>query len=152
MVRLLNTPIFSPGASVPFGMVRCICCVYTMANTRTRLKSLRTSQATRQLVGRPCGTLSSLFNAPISGYISDPTQKARGLSPLHDSGTGSSLGSYGNFEVMPLLCPGGFDTCTTRLTDRERYRKNDTDGNIRLPLFLVHLLSNHQMPTLAISL
>ena len=29
---------------------------------------------------------------------------------------------------MPLLCPGGFDTCTTRLVARERLRKNDTDG------------------------
>ncbi|OAX37357.1 glycoside hydrolase family 92 protein [Rhizopogon vinicolor AM-OR11-026] len=62
-----------------------------------------------------------------AGYIADPTQKIRGMSPLHDSGTGSSLGSYGNFEVMPLLCPGGFDTCTTRLAARETYRMNDTD-------------------------
>lgn len=63
-----------------------------------------------------------------TGYITDPTQKIRGISPLHDSGTGSSLGSYGNFEIMPLLCPGGFDTCTTTLDSRERYRMNDTDG------------------------
>ncbi|KZT22603.1 glycoside hydrolase family 92 protein [Neolentinus lepideus HHB14362 ss-1] len=62
-----------------------------------------------------------------AGYITDSTQTVRGLSPLHDSGTGSSLGTYGNFEIMPLLCPGGFDTCTTRLQDRERYRKNNTD-------------------------
>ncbi|OJA12651.1 hypothetical protein AZE42_08696 [Rhizopogon vesiculosus] len=62
-----------------------------------------------------------------AGYIADPTQKIRGMSPLHDSGTGSSLGSYGNFEVMPLLCPGGFDTCTTTLAARETYRMNDTD-------------------------
>ena len=39
-----------------------------------------------------------------------------------------SPGSYGNFEIMPLLCPGGFDTCTTTLAARERYRMNDTDG------------------------
>ncbi|EJD03194.1 glycoside hydrolase family 92 protein [Fomitiporia mediterranea MF3/22] len=62
-----------------------------------------------------------------AGYIVDPTQKIRGLSPLHDSGTGSSLGSYGNFEIMPLLCPRGFHTCTTLLTARERFRKNNTD-------------------------
>ncbi|KAM5540286.1 hypothetical protein V8D89_006105 [Ganoderma adspersum] len=62
-----------------------------------------------------------------AGYITDPTQKIRGLSPLHDSGTGSSLGTYGNFEIMPLLCPGGFDTCTVLLADRERFRKNNTD-------------------------
>ncbi|KAK2467881.1 hypothetical protein APHAL10511_000176 [Amanita phalloides] len=62
-----------------------------------------------------------------AGYILDPTQKIRGLSPLHDSGTGSSLGTYGNFEIMPLLCPGGFETCTTSLNARERLRKPFTD-------------------------
>lgn len=30
---------------------------------------------------------------------------------------------------MPLLCPGGFDTCTTTLAARERLRKNNTDGS-----------------------
>lgn len=29
----------------------------------------------------------------ISGYIADPSQYVRGMSPLHDSGTGSSLGT-----------------------------------------------------------
>lgn len=62
-----------------------------------------------------------------AGYVTDPTQKIRGISPLHDSGTGSSLGTYGNFEIMPLLCPGGFDTCTTTLDARERLRKPYTD-------------------------
>lgn len=28
---------------------------------------------------------------------------------------------------MPLLCPNGFDTCTTTLEARERFRKNNTD-------------------------
>lgn len=63
----------------------------------------------------------------ISGYVTDNTQKIRGLSPLHDSGTGSSLGTYGNFEIMPSICPGGFDSCNTTLTKRERFRKNNTD-------------------------
>ncbi|KAA1471821.1 glycoside hydrolase family 92 protein [Dentipellis sp. KUC8613] len=62
-----------------------------------------------------------------AGYVTDNTQFVRGLSPLHDSGTGSSLGTYGNFEIMPLLCPHGFDTCTTKLAARERLRKNNTD-------------------------
>lgn len=79
--------------------------------------------------------------------MADPTQKIRGLSPLHDSGTGSSLGTsqhlrvltdvevlftgtYGNFEIMPLLCPNGFDTCTTTILARERLRKLNTDGLI----------------------
>lgn len=84
------------------------------------------------------------------GYVTDNTQFIRGISPLHDSGTGSSLGeyrycspcttktkghlylwigTYGNFEIMPLLCPDGFDTCTTTLAARERLRKNNTDGS-----------------------
>ncbi|KAI0044234.1 glycoside hydrolase family 92 protein [Auriscalpium vulgare] len=62
-----------------------------------------------------------------AGYVTDNTQFVRGMSPLHDSGTGSSLGTYGNFEIMPLLCPEGFETCTTKLAARERLRKNNTD-------------------------
>ncbi|KAF7969869.1 hypothetical protein HWV62_25649 [Athelia sp. TMB] len=62
-----------------------------------------------------------------AGYITDDTQYCRGLSPLHDSGTGSSLGTYGNFEILPLLCPHGFNSCTTALTAREIQRKNNTD-------------------------
>lgn len=62
-----------------------------------------------------------------AGYVVDPTQFIRGISPLHDSGTGSSLGTYGNFEIMPLLCPGGFNSCTTKLADRQRLRKPNTD-------------------------
>ncbi|KAF9055676.1 glycoside hydrolase family 92 protein [Panaeolus papilionaceus] len=62
-----------------------------------------------------------------AGYIADNSEFIRGLSPLHDSGTGSSLGTYGNFEIMPLLCPHGFDTCTTTLAARQRLRKNNTD-------------------------
>ncbi|KAF8199830.1 glycoside hydrolase family 92 protein [Mycena galopus ATCC 62051] len=62
-----------------------------------------------------------------AGYVTDPTQFIRGLSPMHDSGTGSSLGTYGNFEIMPLLCPHGFDTCTTSLARRQRLRKFNTD-------------------------
>ncbi|KAI0687903.1 glycoside hydrolase family 92 protein [Cytidiella melzeri] len=62
-----------------------------------------------------------------AGYITDNTQTIRGMSPLHDSGTGASSGSYGNFEIMPMLCPGGFDTCTTSLEARETFRKNNTD-------------------------
>ncbi|KAG5641847.1 hypothetical protein DXG03_004106 [Asterophora parasitica] len=38
------------------------------------------------------------------------------------------FGTYGNFEVMPLLCPNGFDTCTTTLAARQRLRKPSTDG------------------------
>ncbi|KAJ3502040.1 hypothetical protein NLJ89_g9066 [Agrocybe chaxingu] len=62
-----------------------------------------------------------------AGYVADPSQFIRGLSPLHDSGTGSSLGTYGNFEIMPSLCPNGFNTCNTTLAARQRLRKNNTD-------------------------
>jgi hypothetical protein len=40
-----------------------------------------------------------LTNMAATGYVADPTQEIRGISPLHDSGTGSSSGSYGNFAV-----------------------------------------------------
>ena len=29
---------------------------------------------------------------------------------------------------MPMLCPGGFETCKVTLLARERFRKNNTDG------------------------
>jgi putative alpha-1,2-mannosidase len=87
--------IYSPGASIPFGMVK----------------------FTTDVTGY----------AP-AGYIVDNAERVRGISPLHDSGTGSSSGSYGNFEVMPVLCPGGWQTCATTLNNRLRFRKNKTDG------------------------
>lgn len=37
---------------------------------------------------------------------------------------------------MPLLCPAGFDTCTTSLARRERLRELNTDGVYHNPLFL----------------
>ncbi|EMD37640.1 glycoside hydrolase family 92 protein [Gelatoporia subvermispora B] len=76
-----------------------------------------------------------------AGYVTDNTQTIRGLSPLHDSGTGSSLGTYGNFEIMPLLCPHGFDTCTTSLDARERFRLNNTDD--ASPGYFAQTLDNH---------
>jgi len=49
----------------------------------------------------PAGLSSSLlsFNLfslvkSVLGYVVDPTQFIRGISPLHDSGTGSSLGKH----------------------------------------------------------
>ncbi|KAF7297899.1 Glycoside hydrolase family 92 protein [Mycena chlorophos] len=76
-----------------------------------------------------------------AGYVTDPTQFIRGLSPMHDSGTGSSLGTYGNFEIMPLSCPGGFNTCTTRLAARERLRKNNTD--VASPGYFAQTMDNN---------
>jgi len=57
--RLSHLPSRSPGASLPFGMVK----------------------FTTDMTGY----------AP-AGYVADPAEWVRGLSPLHDSGTGSSLG------------------------------------------------------------
>ncbi len=58
-----------------------------------------------------------------SGYNDDATLPVRGVSPLHDSGTGSSSGSYGNFETMPVLCKdGNYDLCPTTLDNRGRLR------------------------------
>ncbi|KAF8971120.1 glycoside hydrolase family 92 protein [Flammula alnicola] len=84
-----------------------------------------------------------------AGYVVDPTQFIRGLSPLHDSGTGSSLGTYGNFEIMPLLCPRGFDTCTTTLAARERLRMNNTDGVCISWIFSLTLNNSIQMEATA---
>ncbi|ESK84677.1 glycoside hydrolase family 92 protein [Moniliophthora roreri MCA 2997] len=61
-----------------------------------------------------------------AGYVADPTQKIRGISPLHDSGIGPSSGSYGNFEVMPMTCDS-FNNCPTSLNDRQRLRQLNTD-------------------------
>ena len=47
-------------------------------------------------------------------------------------------GSYGNFEIMPLLCPGGFNSCTTKLNDRLQSRKNNTDVRTSLRLQRTH--------------
>ncbi|KAI0254149.1 glycosyl hydrolase family 92-domain-containing protein [Lactifluus subvellereus] len=65
---------------------------------------------------------SGLAHRRKTGYVTDNTQFVRGVSPLHDSGTG-----YGNFEIMPLICPGGFDTCAPNLAGHMRLRKNNTD-------------------------
>ncbi|SNX81309.1 uncharacterized protein MEPE_00014 [Melanopsichium pennsylvanicum] len=63
-----------------------------------------------------------------AGYVYPSDQPTRGVSPLHDSGTGSSDGSYGNFCIMPVLCTNNsIDACPTLLEPRERMRKNGTD-------------------------
>ncbi|KAF7294030.1 Glycoside hydrolase family 92 protein [Mycena kentingensis (nom. inval.)] len=114
-----------PGASIPFGMVK----------------------FSTDLTGyAPAGpsvshTSKSPYLSTLAGYVTDPTQFIRGLSPMHDSGTGSSLGTYGNFEIMPLLCPNGFDTCTTRLADRQRLRKLHTD--VASPGYFAQTLDNN---------
>lgn len=63
-----------------------------------------------------------------AGYVSNVTGLVRGMSYLHDSGTGSSSGSYGNFESLPISCPGNdFNRCKVLLDDRKRKRKAGRD-------------------------
>lgn len=59
-----------------------------------------------------------------AGYVWPSDQPTRGVSPLHDSGTGSSDGSYGNFCIMPVLCAdNSIDACPTLLDPRKRLRR-----------------------------
>ena len=41
---------------------------------------------------------------------------------------------------MPLLCPGGFNSCTTTLANRERLRKPDSDGMTSIEFAFVNIL------------
>lgn len=62
------------------------------------------------------------------GYVTNVSAPVRGMSMLHDSGTGSSLGSFGNFESMPVVCPGNnFAACPTTLDARKRKRMPGKD-------------------------
>lgn len=49
------------------------------------------------------------------------------MSLIHDSGTGSSSGSYGNFESLPVVCDT-FESCTVTLDARKRPRKAGLDA------------------------
>ncbi|KAE8230677.1 hypothetical protein CF326_g4317 [Tilletia indica] len=64
-----------------------------------------------------------------AGYNDDIHAPVRSLGALHDSGTGSSDGSFGNFGVMPVVCQGGhFDKCTTTVDARKRMRAKGKDA------------------------
>ena len=67
-----------------------------------------------------------------AGYVSESAEPARGVSPLHDSGTGSSEGSFGNFCIMPVVC-GGFAECPALEGPRSRRRVGDGDGDTGFP-------------------
>lgn len=41
---------------------------------------------------------------------------------------------------MPLLCPGGFATCTTTLLARQRLRKLNTDGGFTFSIAISRVL------------
>lgn len=64
-----------------------------------------------------------------AGYNDDPEGYIRGMSLLHDSGTGSSSGSFGNFESIPVICSNdNFDLCPVLLDDRKRWREKGKDA------------------------
>ena len=44
------------------------------------------------------------------------------------------IGTYGNFEIMPMFCPDGFNSCNVTLATRERFRKNNTDVRFALAI------------------
>lgn len=63
-----------------------------------------------------------------AGYVTNVSAAVRGAGVLHDSGTGSAYGSYGNFESMPIVCPDdNIHLCPTRIDDRKRPRKVGQD-------------------------
>ena len=109
---IVNTPILriyvSPGASVPFGMVSS-----PLPRSFFGIKSLNGGSQVKfstDLTGyAPAGPYSAyLCSRPSNklcdlGYVTDPTQTIRGLSPLHDSGTGSSLGTA-TLTFNPIPC------------------------------------------------
>jgi len=53
------------------------------------------------------------WNSPQTSPVTSQQILLKTSRQLHDSSTGSSLGSYGNFEIVPLLCPISVDSCTT---------------------------------------
>ncbi|KAK2030360.1 hypothetical protein LX32DRAFT_717038 [Colletotrichum zoysiae] len=67
-----------------------------------------------------------------AGYVSESTELMRGVSPLHDSGTGSSAGSYGNFGIMPVVC-GSFADCPTLELQRSLRRAGDGQNDTGFP-------------------
>lgn len=63
-----------------------------------------------------------------AGYITSLAAPVRGLSLLHDSGTGAQSGSFGNFASMPVVCPGNdFAACPTTIAARKRTRMPGRD-------------------------
>ena len=63
-----------------------------------------------------------------AGYNDDINAPVRGFSILHDTGTGSSSGSFGNFESMPVICShDNYQLCPVTLDSRSRMRAQGKD-------------------------
>lgn len=100
-----------PGASVPFGMAKFGIDVDEYAPAGTYVFDR----------GDP--------NISFKGYNDDPAGLIRGLSLLHDTGTGSSSGSYGNFESQPVVCSNdNYNLCPVSLDARKRLRAAGKDA------------------------
>ncbi|KAF6827127.1 glycoside hydrolase family 92 protein [Colletotrichum plurivorum] len=76
-----------------------------------------------------------------AGYVSESTELTRGVSPLHDSGTGSSAGSYGNFCIMPVVC-NDFSACPTLEEPRSLRRVGDGNNDTGFPGYFSTPLAN----------
>lgn len=76
-----------------------------------------------------------------AGYVSETNETTRGLSPLHDSGTGSADGSFGQFCIMPVVC-GGFGTCPVEETARGQRRDGDGAKDAGFPGYFSTPLAN----------
>ncbi|MBW0474806.1 hypothetical protein O181_014521 [Austropuccinia psidii MF-1] len=61
-----------------------------------------------------------------AGYTAKQSAQIYGFSPLHDSGIGVQ-GSYNIFEIMPLNCSKGVNTCRPHPDDRLTLRKPGYD-------------------------
>jgi len=67
-----------------------------------------------------------------AGYVSESSELTSGVSPLHDSGTGSADGSFGNFCIMPVTC-GAFADCPTLEAPRSQRRIGDGNNDTGFP-------------------
>ncbi|KAL8338997.1 hypothetical protein RB598_007353 [Gaeumannomyces tritici] len=76
-----------------------------------------------------------------AGYVSESTEMVKGLSPLHDSGTGSADGSYGQYSIMPVVC-GDFASCPTIETARGLRRDGDGAKDRGFPGYFSTPLAN----------
>lgn len=76
-----------------------------------------------------------------AGYNDDLQAPVRGMSILHDTGTGSSSGSFGNFETMPVICTNDdYQLCPTTLDNRKRMRAKGKD--VAMPGYFSTTLNN----------
>lgn len=76
-----------------------------------------------------------------AGYNDDLDAPVRGMSLIHDTGTGSSSGSFGNFESMPVICTNdNYQLCPTTLDNRKRKRAKGKD--IAIPGYFSTTLNN----------